>query len=173
MENFENERKYVKCKEGCLKYFVIFIATIIGAFLAFYVVTDYTIKTMLSPEYQMRKAEKLMKKMDRQIAREINRDVMVVGKTMSNPVNIIENKDGYLVEISLKDFSNNPEKINVTVDENNVLKIEGTNEIKKGDKEKMISMLQTYKLNKKVNTNKMTKQEERGMYVIKLPFEVE
>ena len=51
MENFENERKYVKCKEGCLKYFVIFIATIIGAFLAFYVVTDYTIKTMLSPEY--------------------------------------------------------------------------------------------------------------------------
>ena len=61
MENFENERKYVKCKEGCLKYFVIFIATIIGAFLAFYVVTDYTIKTMLSPEYQMRKAEKLMK----------------------------------------------------------------------------------------------------------------
>ena len=26
------------------------------------------------------------------IAREINRDVMVVGKTMSNPVNIIENR---------------------------------------------------------------------------------
>ncbi len=173
MENFENEHKYVKCKEGCLKYFVIFIATIIGAFLAFYVVTDYTIKTMLSPEYQMRKAEKLMKKMDRQIAREINRDVMVVGKTMSNPVNITEDKDGYLVEISLKDFSNNPEQINVTVDENNVLKIEGKNEIKKGDKEKMISMLQTYKLNKKVNSDKMTKQEEKGIYVIKLPFEAE
>lgn len=173
MENFENEQKYVKCKEGCLKYFVIFIATIIGAFFAFYVVTDYTIKTMLSPEYQMRKAEKLMKKMDRQIAREINRDVMVVGKTMSNPVNIIENKDGYLVEISLKDFSNNPEKINVTVDENNVLKIEGTNEIKKGDKEKMISILQTYKLNKKVNPDKMTKQEEKGKYLINLPFDAE
>ena len=95
---------YLHYHANQLKYFVIFIATIIGAFLAFYVVTDYTIKTMLSPEYQMRKAEKLMKKMDRQIAREINRDVMVVGKTMSNPVNIIENKDGYLVEISLKDF---------------------------------------------------------------------
>ena len=98
---------------------------------------------------------------------------MVVGKTMSNPVNIIENKDGYLVEISLKDFSNNPEKINVTVDENNILKIEGTNEIKKGDKEKMISILQTYKLNKKVNPDKMTKQEEKGKYLINLPFDAE
>ena len=173
MENFENEHKYVKCKEGCLKYFVIFIATIIGAFLAFYVVTDYTIKTMLSPEYQMRKAEKLMKKMDRQIAREINRDVMIVGKTMSNPVNIIENKDGYLVEISLKDFSNNPEQIQVSVEGDNILKIEGKNEIKKGDKEKMINMVQTYKLNKKVNSEKITKQLDKGVYIINLPFDVE
>ena len=67
------------------------------------------------------------------------------------------------------DFVFDPEKINVTVDENNVLKIEGTNEIKKGDKEKMISMLQTYKLNKKVNANKIITTEANKVVVLSAP----
>ena len=51
MENQENN----KCskKEKCLKFFLIFIGTIIGAFLAFYFAVDMTFKIMLSPEYHM------------------------------------------------------------------------------------------------------------------------
>ena len=172
MDNYEHEKHHYR-KEGCLKYLTIFLATILGAFLAFYFVADYTVKRMLSPEHQMRKAEKMMRDMDRQMAREINRDIAVVGKMMPNPVHIAEKDNAYVVTIALKPFGNTAKNLNVSVDDNNVLKIEGSNEIKKGDKENMMNMMQSYKLPNKVDSDKMTTKEERGNYIVTLPFDVE
>ena len=42
--NHEHEHGHCHCKEGCFKYALIFFATILGAFLAFYFVADYTLK---------------------------------------------------------------------------------------------------------------------------------
>ena len=173
MENFENGNKHVCCKEGCLKYAVIFIGTIIGAFLAFYFVTDFTIKHMLSPEYQMRRAEKMMRNMDRQIEKNMNKDILVVGKMMPNPVNITENNDSYVVTIALKPFGNSSKNIKVNVDNGNILKIEGSNEVKKGNKENMVNMMQSYQLDRNVQSDKITTKEERGNYVVTLPFVAE
>lgn len=172
MENFEHENKN-KCKEGCFKYLIIFVSTIIGAFLAFYFVADFTIKSMLSPEHQMRRAEKMMRNMDRQMMKEMNKEVAVIGKMMPNPVNIAEKDNAYVVTISLKPFGNNSKNLNVSVEDDNILKIEGSNEIKKGDRENMVNMMQSYKLQNKVNTDKMTTKEEKGNYIVTLPFDVE
>lgn len=164
------KEKTCKCKEGCLKYAVIFIGTIIGAFLAFYFVADFTIKTMLSPEHQMRKAEKMMRNMDRQISRDMNREIAVVGRMMPNPVNIAEKDNSYILTIALKPFGNNSKNINISVENNNILKIEGSNEIKKGDKENMMNMQQTYLLDRNVDFEKMTKSEDKGKMVVTLPY---
>ncbi len=164
------KEKTCKCKEGCLKYAVIFIGTIIGAFLAFYFVADFTIKTMLSPEHQMRKAEKMMRNMDRQISRDMNREIAVVGRMMPNPVNIAEKDNSYILTIALKPFGNNSKNINISVENNNILKIEGSNEIKKGDKENMMNMQQTYLLDRNVDFKKMTKSEDKGKMVVTLPY---
>lgn len=178
MEQNQNENtqehKFCNCgKEGCFKYALIFFATVLGAFLAFYFVADFTLKVMLSPEYQMHRAEKMMNRMDRNIAKDFDKDIKVIGKMMPNPVNIAENSDSYVVTIDLKPFGGTAKNINVNVDDNNVLKIEGSNEVNKGDRENMINLMQSYKLQKNVETDKITKKENRGRYVVTIPFEKE
>jgi HSP20 family molecular chaperone IbpA len=169
MSEFDFEKKE-KCKEGCLKYTVIFLGTIIGAFLAFYLVVDLTFKSLLNPEHQMRRAEKMMQRMDRQMAHDMNRDIAVIGKGMPNPVNIEEQENAYLVRIVLKPFGDNSKNVKVSVDENNVLKIEGSHEVKKGERENMMSMLQSYQLEKKVDVNKISQKEEKGHLVVTIPY---
>ena len=109
MENQENN----KCskKEKCLKFFLIFIGTIIGAFLAFYFAVDMTFKIMLSPEYHMRRADKMIEQMDKQFSRDMRRmdkDIMVIGGfTRSqywealqppNPINNVRGKDSSYIK---------------------------------------------------------------------------
>lgn len=172
MENQENN----KCskKEKCLKFFLIFIGTIIGAFLAFYFAVDMTFKIMLSPEYHMRRADKMIEQMDKQFARDMRRmdkDIMVIGKEMPNPVTISEEDGGYKVVIALKPFGNTSKNIQVNVENGNLLKINAQRDVKKGDKEKMMSMQQAFLLENKVDFNKMTKYEEKGKMIINLPYE--
>ncbi len=170
-ENEHNhEHNHCHCKEGCFKFALIFFATILGAFLAFYFVADYTLKMMFSPEYQMHRAEKMMRQMDRGMAKEFNKDIDVIGKMIPNPVSITENNDAYTVSIALKQFGNTAKNIKVNVDADNVLKIEGNADIKKGHSENLINLMQSYKLEKKVDFSKMTTKEEHGHYVVTIPF---
>ena len=159
-----------------LKYVLIFIATIIGAFLAFYFVADITLKTMLSPDYHMRKAEKMIKQMDKQMDRQFDNDfnnIMVISKSMKNPIEIEENNTGYKVTISLKDFGNSSKNINIEVDNDNILKIEATNEVKKGNRENFMNISQSYLLNRKINKDKITKEERNGKYIVTIPFKTD
>ena len=169
--------KHCNCKEGCLKYLVIFVATIIGSFLAFYLAVDLTFKMLFSPEHQFRRAEKMMRNMDREIEKELNRDfgkeIKVIGKTTQNPVELSENSDSYVIKIALKPFGNNSKNIKIDTEDNNIIKIEGTNEIKKGNNDNLISITQAYKFQKNVDFNQMTTKEERGNYIIRIPFKAE
>ena len=172
MENQKNN----KCskKEKCLKFFLIFIGTIIGAFLAFYFAVDMTFKIMLSPEYHMRRADKMIEQMDKQFSRDMRRmdkDIMVIGREMPNPVAISEEDDEYKVVINLKPFGNTAKNIDVNVENGNLLKINASKDVKKGDKENMMSMQQAFLLENNVDFNKMTKDEEKGKLVINLPYE--
>lgn len=172
MENQENN----KCskKEKCLKFFLIFIGTIIGAFLAFYFAVDMTFKIKLSPEYHMRRADKMIEQMDKQFSRDMRRmdkDIMVIGREMPNPVAISEEDGGYKVVINLKPFGNIAKNIDVNVENGNLLKINASKDVKKGDKENMMSMQQAFLLENNVDFNKMTKDEEKGKLVINLPYE--
>lgn len=171
MENQENNQ--CSKKEKCLKFFLIFIGTIIGAFLAFYFAVDMTFKVMLSPEYHMRRADKMIEQMDRQFARDMrkmDKDIMVIGKEMPNPVSISEEDNAYKVVISLKPFGNTAKNVEIKVDNGNLLKIDASKEVKKGDKENMMSMQQVFVLENNVDFNKMTKNEEKGKLIIDLPF---
>ncbi len=175
-----HHHNHMYCKEGCLKYLLIFIGTIIGAFLAFYFVADFTMKSLFNPYHQMHRAEKMMRDMDKQFDKDFNKsfekfekDIDVVGKMVPNPVNIAENTDSYVVTISLKPFGNTSKNINVNVSDDNILKIEGNNQYKKGNKENMLNMVQSYQLQKNVDFDKMTSKEERGNYVVTIPFDAD
>lgn len=174
MSQFEEQKEQKSYKEnndGCLRYLLIFITTLIGAFLAFYFVADYTIKTLLSPEHQMRKAEKMMAKMDREFMRDINKDITVISRAMPNPVKIENYGNDYVVEVLLKPFGNTAKNVNISVEDGELLKIEAKNDMKKGNRENMTNMVQTYKFDKKIDFAKMTQKEERGKLIITLPID--
>ena len=133
-----------------------------------------TFKIMLSPEYHMRRADKMIEQMDKQFSRDMRRmdkDIMVIGREMPNPVAISEEDGGYKVVINLKPFGNTAKNIDVNVENGNLLKINASKDVKKGDKENMMSMQQAFLLENNVDFNKMTKDEEKGKLVINLPYE--
>lgn len=174
MEHFENEKNEGNNykKDGFFKYFLIFIATIIGAFLAFYFVVDITLKNLMNPAYQMHRMDKMFEKMDRQMLHDLNKDVMVVSKSIPNPVKIEKLSDEYKIIIDLKPFGNSAKNIKIDVEDGNLLKIEGSNEVKKDDKENMMSMSQSYLLENNVDKTKMTEKEEHGKYFVEIPFTI-
>lgn len=173
-----HHHNHLYCKEGCLKYALIFLGTILGAFLAFYFVADFTMKSLFNPYHQMHRAEKMMRDMDRQFERDFNKNFGKferegIGKIAPNPVNIAENTDSYVVTISLKPFGNTSKNINVNVSDDNVLKIEASNQYKKGNKENMLNMVQSYQLQKDVDSDKITSKEEHGKYIVTIPFDAD
>jgi len=164
-------------KEVFMKYLLIFIATVTGAFLAFYFVIDMTIKNMLNPEYQMRRMNREISRIDRNIGkdfdkefRDFDKNMKHMGKMVPNPVIIEKDNDEYKVIIDLKPFGGNAKNVNVNVTNENMLKIEASNEVKKGEKEKITNMIQTYLLENKVDVNEISKEEKGGKYIIELPY---
>ena len=169
--NEEKINKIETCNnDGCLKYILIVITTLIGSFLAFYFVADLSFKMMFNPEYQMRRAEKMMRKMDKEFMNNMDKDIKFINKLPSNPVSIQKVDNDYIVEISLKHFGNSSKNVTVTSPDNETLKIEAKNEVKKGDKENLTSMVQTYKLDKDFDFSKKTQKETNGKLVITLPI---
>ena len=100
----------------------------------------------------------------------MNKDIGVIGKTMPNPVKIEKVDNNYIVEIILKQFGNNSGNVKVSSEDNEILKIEANNEVKKGDRENLTSMVQTYKLDKSFDFTKKTEKEENGKLIITLPI---
>lgn len=156
--------------DGCLKYILIVISTLIGSFLAFYFVADLSIKIMFSPEYQMRRAEKMMHRMDKHFMRNLEKDFKFADKNYSNPVNIEKTDNNYVVEILLKPFGNTSNNITITSQDDETIKIEAKNESQKGDKQNLTSMTQIYKLDEDFDFSKKTEKETKDKLIITLPI---
>ena len=60
--------------------------------------------------------------------------------------------------------------VKVSSEDNEILKIEANNEVKKGDRENLTSMVQTYKLDKSFDFAKKTEKEKNGKLIITLPI---
>ena len=75
----ENNREYhYEHKSHWLRTLGVILATLIGAFLAFYFVADMTFNRMTDPSYQMRKMEKMMRQAIRTAEAYFNSDRMVI-----------------------------------------------------------------------------------------------
>ena len=113
----------------------------------------------------------MIKKMDKEIAREFDKNMSFVEKSVQVPISIEQKNNSYIVRFSLKSFGNTSKNIKVSVEDDNILIIEGFNEVKKNNSENMMKMLQSYRLQNKVDSDRMTTKEEKGEYIITLPFE--
>lgn len=172
-ENQNNEHKtinenhhYLACdKHPFWKALLTGLLTFLGAFCAFYVVSDWHFKRMMHPP---------IGKMDRMMRREMrNMDNMFraekeLSARASNVIHLEQGKDAYTILIDLRAFDN--DENNVKVGSNgNILTINGQS-IKKSKRNQQISEFQqSYMFGDNVNLKEMTKEVKGHFYVITVP----
>ena len=163
-----NEEK----KVGWLRVLGIIVITFLVAFLAFFAALEFSLHRMMDPVYHAKKIEKMMRQEQKRIEK-------FEDKMMENPfepkmqpmlVNLVKENDEYKVIVDLKPLGGNDKNIKVNL-ENNVISIYGDTEKKEHRGEEIMSFAQSYYLDEKINSDKMTKEKKGDKYIITIPFE--
>lgn len=155
-------------KHHLLKVVGVIIATFLGAFLAFYLAVDLTLNRMLNPEYQIKKLEKTMHKIEK-----------FDDKMMENPfvprmspmlVNLVKEASEYKVIVDLKPLGDDEKNVDVSL-KDNVITISGDMQQKELRGEKIMNFSQSFYLDEELITNKISKERKGNKYIITIPFE--
>lgn len=149
-------------KKWCIwKYLGIVIATLVGAFLAFYFAVDITIERMFNPFYRMKHAEKIMNKEFKKFDR---------GRFhMASLVHLIKESDEYKLIIDLRHLDNDEKNINVSFDKDMVTVSGGIDKSKRRE-ESVLSFTQSYVLSDDIDISKVKKEKIRDKYIITIPI---
>ena len=155
-------------KHHLLKVVGVIIATFLGAFLAFYLAVDLTLNRMLNPEYQIKKLEKTMHKIEK-----------FDDKMMENPfvprmspmlVNLVKEASEYKVLVDLKPLGDDEKNVDVSL-KDNVITISGDMQQKELRGERIMNFSQSFYLDEELITNKISKERKGNKYIITIPFE--
>ena len=92
-------------KHPWLSHLLTALSVLLGAFLAFYVVTDWHFKRMLDPVHQMKRMERMMMKEDRAVQDMIQRDLRTE-RTLESYIQIDEKDNAYVITVNLRPFNN-------------------------------------------------------------------
>lgn len=148
----------------------IILATLIGAFLAFYFAVDITLNRMTDPVYQMRKMEKMIQKQERsQKFDDRFMDSPFEPKMAPMLVNLVKESDEYKIIVDLKHLDNNEKNVNVKLD-NNIVTVSGEMDKIERHGEKIMNFSQSFYLDEKLNPNKISKERKGNKYIITIPF---
>lgn len=169
----EEDRDYhYEHKSHWLRTLGIILATLIGSFLAFYVVTDMRYNRIMSPEYQMKKMEKMMQREERNIRRMDER----FGTNPFEPrlapmlVNLVKEPGEYKVIVDLKPIGGNEKNVDVKLNDN-VITVSGEVERKEHHREDIMNFSQSYYLDEKLRSDKISKERKGDKYIITIPYE--
>ena len=158
-------------KHQLLKILCMILATFVGAFLAFYLVVDLTFNRMISPEYHIKKMEKMMMRNAKNLER-------FESKIFENPfepkmapmlVNLVKETNEYKVIIDLKPLEGNEKNIDIRLNDN-VLTVSG--EMGKIERrgEKIMNFTQSFALDEELDSQNMTKEKRGNKYIVTIPF---
>lgn len=142
------------------------LLTFLGAFCAFYVVSDWHFKRMMHPPYA--KIDRMLKKEMRDMDK-IFRAEKEFNAKAANVIHLEQGKDAYRILIDLRAFDNNEN--NVKVGSNgNILTINGQS-IKKSRRNEQISEFQqSYMFGDNVNLKEMTRETKGHYYIVTIPI---
>ena len=155
-------------KHHLLKVVGVILATFLGAFLAFYLAVDLTLNRMLNPEYQIKKLEKTMHKIEK-----------FDDKMMENPfvpkmspmlVNLVKEASEYKIIVDLKPLGDDEKNVDVSL-KDNVITVSGDMQQKELRDEKIMNFSQAFYLDEKLISNKISKEKKGNKYIITIPFE--
>ena len=149
-------------KKFCiLKYLVFVLATLIGAFLAFYFAVDITLERMFNPVYRMKHAEKIMNKEFKHFNKKM--------RHMPSLVHLVKDSDEYKLIVDLTHLNNDEKNINVSFDKDMVTVSGGIDKSKKRE-ESIMSFTQSYVLSDEIDIANVRKEKIRNKYIITIPI---
>lgn len=150
----------------------VILATLLGTFLAFYFVADLTLSRMMSPEYQMKKMEKMIRNQERSIHKFEDRFLENPFEPKMAPmlVNLVKESNEYKVIVDLKPLGGNEKNINVKLDKN-IVTVSGEIDKKEFGNQNIINFSQAYYLDENLIADKITKEKHGNKYIITIPYE--
>lgn len=174
----EENREYHEHKDNCflcrhplLKHICTALMVFLGAFAAFYVVTDWHFKRMLDPAVQVRKIDKMMQadaNFVEQMARRQERNEARFERKAESYIKIEKEAKNYKITVDLRPFDNNEKNVEVTAN-GNVLSINAAGASNKHGHERILKISQNYMFDEDVNLEHMTKMREGKDLIIYIP----
>lgn len=176
--NYENSHEHKAencflCGHPVLRHILVGILTFLGAFAAFYVVTDWHYKRMLDPMVQMRKMDRMMMKEARMAEKVARRDFERADLLENKAGQIVHTEktdDAYKIIINLKPFDNDEKNVEVTT-EGNKLTVTAAGETKKHNKSAIIRFTQSFIFPDDAKISEMSKFKDGDKYIIIIPVD--
>lgn len=156
-----------------MRHLCIACLTFLGAFAAFYVVTDWHYKRMLDPAVQMRKMEKMFRAdenyIEKMAEKQMNRERHMTERAESF-IRLEKADKSYKVVVDLRPFDNDEKNVEVSAD-GHVLTVSAAGAAKKHGRERILKVTQNYLFDDDVDLNNMTKIRQGKDLVIYIPTE--
>jgi HSP20 family molecular chaperone IbpA len=157
-------------KHCILKFIGIMLASLLGAFLAFYLVIDMTIDRFTNPYYMMNRMDKMMMKGDNPLSMPAPMCCKHHGKMGHSVIEMVKKPDSYKFIVDLKPFRDNENSIHVTTN-GSLITIEGEVSANTKNEEYFTQISQTFQLGKDGKLDKLSKKKVHDKYIITVPIE--
>lgn len=172
------------CKHPALKHFLTGLLIFLGAFAAFYVVSDWHFKRMLDPVSQMRRMdrafmqrERNFDKMERRALKQqqwMDKKAFKMQEKMERNaaqfIHVEKTDNAYRIIIDLRPFDNNEKNVEVKT-QGNTLIINAAGERNAHHKQEIVKYSQMFAFGDDAELSEMTKVREGDKYIITIPMD--
>ena len=154
-----------------LKILGIIILGFVMIFAAFYIAVTIALHQLLDPVYNSRQIDKLIKQQEKNFEKfefELGEHPFLP-KTRPMLVNLVKENEEYKVIVDLKPLEGNENGVNVKI-KDNIISVNGELDKQTHRGEEILNFSQSYYLDEKLNTDKITKEKKGDKYIITIPF---
>lgn len=154
-----------------LKILGIIILGFVMMFAAFYIAVTIVLHQMLDPAFHSKQIEKLIKQQEKDFERfefELGEHPFLP-KTRPMLVNLVKENDEYRIIVDLKPLEGNENGVDVKI-KDNIISVSGKLDKQTHRGEEILNFSQSYYLDEKLITDKITKEKKGDKYIITIPF---
>ncbi|MBQ8167957.1 hypothetical protein IJZ97_00880, partial [bacterium] len=136
-------------KHPILKHLLYGLLALLGAFLAFYVVTDWYFKSMLDPVHQMKRMDKAIERRDRQMEKTFKKAFVgteMMQERANRLIHLEQDSDKYKIIVDLVPLNDNERNVEVKTN-GNILTVRAAGIHGMGNKKSIMEVSQSYMFN--------------------------
>ena len=173
MDEYNNHHDCFFHRHPVLKHLLYGLLALIGAFLAFYVVTDWYFKAMIDPVSQMRRMDRAIEHREKKKKKAFKKAFKGTERLQERANHVIrleQTDDEYKILVDLVPLNNSEKNVEVKTD-GNILTVKAMGMHGFGERKSIVEFTQSYMFGDDVDLTKLTKKRKGDMYIITIPVE--